>query len=85
MSVLRCENLYIVRTLNSPRTKAPAPAPKVPSGIVTAYALTIEGKQKSSLTFPEKESVGYNSRPVPPDWSIVCLHARVELLIMNFE
>jgi hypothetical protein len=65
-----------------PRTKEPAPASNVPKGIVTAYARTIEGKQKfwfsSVLLF-----VGYSSLRTPVVWFIVYLQALVLLEIMN--
>jgi 3-deoxy-D-manno-octulosonic acid (KDO) 8-phosphate synthase len=60
-----------VAILKRPNTNVPAPASNVPAGIVTAYALTIEGRQKFWFCEP-LASVGYNSLYVPV-LSIVCL------------
>jgi hypothetical protein len=44
MFVLRCEKQYVVRILKIPRRNGLArPAANVPSGIVMAKALTIDG------------------------------------------
>lgn len=65
-----------------PRTNDPAAAPNVPSGIVTAYALTIDGRHVFSFRSVDA-SVGYNSLWVPPAKDMVCLQALVLLETMN--